>query len=351
MADVPGAGDVRTSPLDGSAGPALRMWFEAQVDGVPPYEMTAIRTASTSNEMWEVCDSAGSRWALRCPPAVGNAPTAHDIAREYRLLVALEGSRVPHPGPIAICADASLLGRPFYVMSHVDGVVLQSPVPPWVEVVANQAQIGVELLGAITALSAVDWRAQGLDGFGKPGGYLERQVDRWLGQLAKYRSRDLPGLSELAAWLRDQRVPEQSSAVLHGDYSLFNVLFAPDPPARLIAVVDWETATIGDPLVDLGWLVAQWSESGEAPIIEGGITQLPGMVGRRTLVERYAAVTGRDVTGVPYYAALASFKLACIVEGAWYRYSTGQNSNPQHARFERLVPNLIQHTLSISRDE
>jgi aminoglycoside phosphotransferase (APT) family kinase protein len=348
--DRTGAGEQRPSPLSLPGGPALGDWLAGNLDGHAPYDMAPIQTASTSNEMWEVSDADGRRWALRSPPAVKNAPTAHDVGREFRLLRALDGTDVPHPSPTAICRDDALLGRPFYVMAHVDGVVLQAPLPGWAQDPGNRGPIGTELVAAVAALGSVDWRNRGLDGFGKPEGFLERQVNRWLGQLARYQARDLPGLEELAGWLRQQQAPAQPSAILHGDYSLFNVLFSRTGP-RLTAVVDWETATIGDPLVDLGWLVAQWSEPGEPPVIETGITHLEGMAGRSELVAEYARLTGRDTSAIAYYAALASFKLACIVEGAWYRFSRGQTTNPRHARFERLVPRLIQHALSISRGE
>lgn len=343
--------EVRTSPLEGPSGDALAQWLEQNVPGRAPYTLIAMQAASTSNEMWEVRDADGQRFALRRPPAIKNAPTAHDVLREFRLIGALDGTDVPHPSPVAVCHDEALLGAPFYVMTHVDGIVLQPPLPAWAEVPANRAPIGLELVDAIAKLSRVDWQAQGLAGFGKPDGYLDRQVDRWLGQLAKYRTRDIPGLDRLATWLREHRPAAQPSGILHGDYSIFNVLFAPEAPARLVAVVDWETATIGDPLVDLGWVVAQWSEAGEPPVLDTGITHLEGMASRRDIVQRYAEQSGRDVSAVAYYAALASFKLVCIVEGSWHRFVNGRSTNPKHAVFEKLVPELTQHALAITRGE
>lgn len=345
------ADEVRTSPLDGPSGAALSRWLEENVPGSAPFTLTAMQAASTSNEMWEVRDAAGLRWALRRPPKVKNAPSAHDVLREFRLIGALDGTDVPHPSPVAACHDESLLGAAFYVMTHVDGIVLQPPLPDWAEVPAERRPIGLELVDAIAALSRVDWRAQGLEGFGKPEGYLDRQVDRWLGQLDRYRTRDIPGLDDLAAWLRAQAVPAQEPGVLHGDYSIFNVLFGSTAPARLVAIVDWETATIGDPLVDLGWVVAQWSEQGEPPVLESGITHLDGMATRREIVDRYAERSGRDTSSIAYYAALASFKLVCIVEGTYYRFSHGQSTNPKHAVFETLVPDLTQHALRITRGD
>ncbi|GAA4548418.1 phosphotransferase family protein [Pseudonocardia xishanensis] len=329
--------------------PALQAWLETTLDGDGPYGLEPLQVGGTSNEMWVVHDAGQGRWALRMPPEIKNAPTAHDVTREFRLLAALEGTAVPHPGPVALCADPEVLGRPFYVMAHVDGVALRDPLPDWANDAEVRAGIGRELVDGVAALSEVDWRARGLDGFGRPDGFLERQVPRWMGQLAKYRTRDLPGVEDLADWLASRRVPEQSPALLHGDYSLFNVLFRPGAPARLVAIVDWETATVGDPLVDLGWLVAQWSEPGQEPVIAGGVTQLTGMGPRKALVERYAARTGREVGEIAFYAALATFKLACIVEGAWFRYASGRSGNPRHARFERLVPDLVRHGLEITR--
>jgi aminoglycoside phosphotransferase (APT) family kinase protein len=344
--------EIRASPLDGPYAGTLRAWLETELPGTGPWQFTAITAASASNEMWDVRDSTDGRYALRRPPAVRNAPGAHDVTREARLLSALEHTDVPAPRLIAACADEAVMGAPFYLMSHVDGVVLQDPLPaPYDADPATRHRIGLELVGALARLSDADWRGIGLGDFGRPEGFLDRQVDRWLGQLARYRTRDIPGLDELGAWLRANQPPAQPSGLIHGDYSLFNVLFAPEAPARLVAIVDWETATIGDPLLDLGWVLAQWSEPGEPAVLPTGITHQPGMATRAELVQAYAKRSGRTVDALPYYAALATFKLICIVEGSWYRWISGQSANPKHAQFETLGPDLAQHALAITRGQ
>jgi aminoglycoside phosphotransferase (APT) family kinase protein len=346
--------NIAPSPLVGLPADQLARlvaWCDKHLPGSDgPLEVSRISATGTSNEMFAI-RRGGDRWALRKPPRVKNAPSAHDVQREYRLLTALEGTAVPHPRPVAACDDPAVLGGPFYVMEHVDGFSPELPLGPPFDDPAVRHGLGIELVDGIAALARIDWRRAGLDGFGKPDGYLERQVDRWLGQLERYRTREIPGLDEVAAWLTVERPVMGAPAILHGDYSFFNVMFARDLPARLVAIVDWETATIGDPLVDLGWVLAQWSEAGEEPILHTNITHLPGMATRRELAARYAAQSGRPIADIRFYMVLAVFKLVCIIEGSYHRYVNGQSDNPQHALFETLVPTLALHASSIARGE
>jgi aminoglycoside phosphotransferase (APT) family kinase protein len=329
----------------------LAAWCAEHLPGAEyPLEVTPITATGTSNQMFEL-RRGPYRWVLRQPPRVKNAPSAHDVQREFRLLTALEGTVVPHPRPITACDDEAVVGGRFYVMDHIDGFSPQLPLGSPFDAPATRRGLGVELVDGIAELAGVDWRAAGLEGFGKPDGYLERQVDRWRGQLERYRTRAIPGLDDVAAWLTAEQPEMGAPAILHGDYSFFNVMFARELPARLVAVVDWETATIGDPLVDLGWVLAQWAEDGEEPVLENNITHLPGMVRRAELAERYAARTGRSVANVRFYMVLAVFKLVCIVEGSYYRYVHGDSDNSSHAIFETLVPRLAAHAHAIARGE
>lgn len=329
----------------------LVTWCDQHLSGGEhPVEVSRISATGTSNETFALRRGV-HRWALRKPPRVKNAPSAHDVQREYRLLTALDGTTVPHPHPVAACDDDSVLGGPFYVMEHVDGFSPELPLGAPFDDPATRHGLGIELVDGIAELSKVDWRAAGLDGFGKPDGYLERQVDRWLGQLERYRTREIPGLDDVAAWLTEEQPTMGAPAILHGDYSFFNVMFARGLPARLVAIVDWETATIGDPLVDLGWVLAQWSEAGQEPVLHTNITHLPGMATRVELAARYAEQSGRSIAGIRFYMVLAVFKLVCIIEGSYHRYVNGQSDNPQHALFETLVPTLALHAHSIARGE
>jgi aminoglycoside phosphotransferase (APT) family kinase protein len=280
-------------------------------------------------------------WVLRRPPAVKVHPTASDTLREWRILSALEGTAVPHPRPRLLCEDPEVLGATFMIMDVVDGFTpgagLESPFDT--EPAARRG-LAMAYVDGLVELSRVDWRARGLEGLGKPEGFLERQVGRWTGQLADYQSRELPEVDFLCTWLEDNRPGMSPAGILHGDYSPFNVMAARDLPARLAAIIDWDTGTIGDPLLDLGHLLARWTEPGEEPVLgppAGGLEHYPT---RREMAARYGERTGRDLTALAYYETLALFKLAVILEGHYARgRSAGiaDESNPMTAAVPRLM--------------
>src|SRR6478735_1455026 len=241
-----------------------------------PIRVTRITTGH-SNEVFRI--ERGDLVAiLRRPPRTPLSPTAHDMAREFRVLQAFNdptgwhgGRAVPVPVPIAVCTDADVIGAPFYLMQPVDGVVVREAVPASLAGTPDVARAcGYELVDALAGIHGFDWRAGGLDGFGRPDGYLERQVPRWIGQLERYKTRPLPDVDAAGQWLTAHVPPAQPPGVIHGDYKLDNVMLAPEPPVEIVAVVDWEQSTIGDPLVDLGWLLGLWAEPGDAASVVGG---------------------------------------------------------------------------------
>ncbi|ONH28088.1 hypothetical protein BL253_20785 [Pseudofrankia asymbiotica] len=321
----------------------LLAWLGGHLPVGPELVVTRISTGH-SNEMFRL-EMPGQVWLLRRPPRTANAPGAHSMAREFRVLRALRGSGVPHPEALVHCEDPEVVGAPFLVLSFVTGFAPTLPLPaPFTGDVAGQREMAGALVDALAAVARFDWRPAGLDGFGRPDGFLDRQVDRWLGQLARYRTRDLPWLDELSGWLRARQPARPVTGLLHGDYTWSNVMFAPDRPGRVAAVVDWEQSTVGDPLLDLGQLTGLWYEQGEDA---GGrdpralFCQLPGNLTRRELVERYARASGLPVDDIAFYQALALFKLACILEGGWARFRAGASDDPGHRNFERRVPALL----------
>ena len=332
--------------------PALELWLGDQLPGAgEPLEVERITTGH-SNEVFEV-RRGGHRWILRRPPRVPLSPTAHDMMREFRVLTALEGTTVPHPRPLVACPDPEVIGAPFYLMEPVDGFVLRTSLPPPFDAdVDARYGLGTELVDALAELACVDWRAAGLEGFGRPDGYLERQVDRWLGQLERYKTRDIPELDAVAPWIRANTPAMGDPAILHGDYKFDNVIFHHGAPARLAAVVDWEQATIGDPLVDLGWMLGLWDEPGEEPLGAGGsvVTTVDGLPTRDELAERYARRTGRSLEHLTYYKVLSLFKLACVLEGSYYRFVNKTSDDPMHGLFEFLVPALARRALTLSQE-
>jgi aminoglycoside phosphotransferase (APT) family kinase protein len=310
-------------------------------------------TSGSSNELFELHTDA-EPVILRRPPRQKLSASAHDVAREYRVLSALVGTPVPHPAPIHLCADETVIGTPFLLMSKVDGFHMKAPYPEHALRPGAMRAMMFDFIEVIAHLSRVDWEATGLTGFGRPAGYLDRQVGRWLGQLAHYQTRDLPRLAEVADWLRAHQPVSGPPGILHGDYQFLNVLFANDLPPRVAGVLDWEQSTIGDPLVDLGWVLGLWTQAGEESPLNafyGNASQVPGAPTRAELAERYAAVCGRPVEDRLYYEVLALFKLGCIAEGSYYRHIKGVSDTALHADFEWIVPKLIATAHAITEGE
>ncbi len=275
-------------------------------------------TGGKSNLTYVVTDGTGS-WVVRRPPLGHVLATAHDMPREYRVMTALRETAVPVPRTHLLCEDPEVLGAPFYIMEHVAGTPFRT-----LDEIAPLGSRGVrgvaaELVTTLGNLHAVDPEEVGLADFGRPTGFLERQVRRWSKQLEASRSRDIPGVDELRDGLA-AALPEQGApAIVHGDYRLDNVLVTDD--GRLTAVLDWEMATLGDPLVDLGLMLVYREHH-----VTGGqhpATSAEGFPGSTELVRMYAAATGRDVSRLGWYVAFGCFKLAVIAEGIHYRHSKG----------------------------
>jgi aminoglycoside phosphotransferase (APT) family kinase protein len=308
-------------------------------------------TTGHSNEVFRV--TRGERvFVLRRPPRTPLSPTAHDMAREYRLLRAFFGhASVPVPEPIACCTELDVLGVPFYLMAPVDGVVVRESLPaPLRDDPFSPRACADALVDALAGIHAFDWQAGGLSDFGKPDGYLARQVPRWLGQLERYATRPLPDVDAAGRWLQSHTPVMQAPAVIHGDYKLDNVMFAPDLPVELVAVVDWEQSTIGDPLVDLGWMIGLWIEPGERASLAGGspFAATADVPTRRDLVARYAEQSGRDVANLSFYCVLGLFKLACVMEGSFARFRAGTSDDAYFAALETGVPALARRALEFA---
>ena len=289
------------------------------------------------------------RWVLRRPPEVKNDPSASNIVREWRILTALDGTSVPHPTPRLLCEDPAVIGAPFLVMDVVDGFTPGFELPsPFADDPSLRFELGMAYVDGCAALSDVDWRARGLDGLGKPDGFLERQVPRWLAQLDRYRTRDLPELDFLTGWLDANRPAMSPPAIIHGDYSPFNVMVAPRPPVHLAAIVDWDTGTIGDPLLDIGHLLARWTEPGEESVIGEQAGGVAGYPTRAEMAARYEERTGRDLSALPYYEALALFKLAVILEGTFARERATGVPDDRNSMGE-IVPRLLAAAADFAR--
>jgi aminoglycoside phosphotransferase (APT) family kinase protein len=333
---------------------ALSRYLDDRLPGDGGFEVERHR-AGHSNETFFVGRS-GQRWVLRRPPAGTFLPTAHDVMREYRVLSALADRPVRAPRPVLACEDESVIGAPFYLMEEVSGTVVRDQLPPFIDEGrdAERQAVGEELIDALVELHAVDWREAGLEGWGKPTGYLERQVRRWTGQLtlATRLSRPLPDLFEVGEWLAERIPASPPSTIVHGDYKLDNVVLSPDGPVRLRAILDWEMSTIGDPLADLGYLLSFWREPDDPPdpvlIEQVELTRLRGFSTREDLVGRYSERSGRHVGDLSWYQVLATWKLAILLEGSYARYLAGVTDDPFFAELERGVPALARRALEVA---
>ncbi len=301
-----------------------------------------------SNLTYEVGDGRDVV-VVRRPPLGHVLATAHDMVREFRVMSALAGSAVPVPDALALCEDPDVIGAPFYVMSRVDGDVLRSPEQTAPLSEAQRARLAERLVDCLADLHGLDPDSVGLGDFGRPAGYLARQVRRWSEQLERSRSRQIPGLELLRDGLAAS-VPESArAAILHGDYRLDNVIVRPvaDGELEIAAVLDWEMATLGDPLADLGLLVVYWDGlSGLDNPVASGAGATAGFPPGSVLVRRYAERTGADVDGLGWYVALGYFKLAVVLEGIHFRWQAGQTVGEGFERIGDAVPPLVQAGLA-----
>ena len=281
----------------------------------------AFISGGTQNEIYEV-RRGDLHAALRIPPPGAPAPRDKGILREWRIIEALHGSDVPHTPAIACCEDENVLGRPFYLMGFVDG---WSPMntegwPPSFDTdLEARRGLAYQLVEGIALLSKVDWRARGLEELGRPDGFHERQVDRWTAFLERIKQRELPGFEAAAAWLRAHEPLDYIPGLMHGDYQFANVLYHHGAPARMAAIVDWEMGTVGDPKLDLGWVVHSWPEEGSDSGDGFSYVDMRGMPSRSEILDHYSKISGRQVDDIDYYMILAKWKLAVVLEQGYQR--------------------------------
>jgi aminoglycoside phosphotransferase (APT) family kinase protein len=326
-------------------------WFEANVPGVRPPLAVRQLAGGRSNLTYRVGDVAGHDWVLRRPPLSGVLPSAHDMGREHRVLAALAGTPVPVPATFGRCQDPAVTGAPFYVMAYVDGIVPrdEATVAAGLDPPARAAAAS-SLVDALVALHAVDPGQVGLGELGRHSGYLERQLARWQRQLAQSRTRPLPALDEvhrrLAANLPAQVGPAR---IVHGDFRLDNVVLS--PAGRVLAVLDWELCTLGDPLADVGLLLVYWAEPGDRTLpLRAAPTVMPGFPGRAAVAKAYATRSGRDLSELDTYVAFASWKLAVILEGVVARHAGGAygEGDDSWRGFAEVVVQLADQALELT---
>jgi len=317
--------------VDGIDVERVSAWFAATIPGAELPLRFQLIAGGRSNLTFSVHDAAGRAYALRRPPTSHVLPTAHDMAREHRIIAALGPTGLPVPPALGVCTDVEVNGSPFYVMGFVDGLIVRAP-----EVVAEldlpaRHHAGESLIDVLAGIHDVDVDAVGLGDLARKDAYIARQLKRWSGQYEQSRAMGGPDVAEVESVHRllVERIPEQQgAAIVHGDYRLDNCVLAPDGTVR--AVLDWELCTLGDPLADLGMLLVYWAEPGDpTTALEEAPTQQPGFARRDELIARYAARSARDLSQLDYYVAFASWRVACILAGVYARYAGGAGGGDQ----------------------
>jgi len=302
----------------------LAEWMDEQ--GLPgkgaPLEAEYL-SGGTQNEIYKLTRDDFTS-VIRIPPAAAPADRDKGIMREWRIIQGLDGTDVPHTEAVAACEDKSVLGRSFYLMGYVDG---WSPMDhreawpaPFDTDLDARAGLAYQLAEGIALLSKVDWKAQGLQDLGRPEGFHDRQVDRWTAFFERIKGREIEGLDVATKWLQNHRPLDYIPGLMHGDYQFANVMFQHGAPAKLAALVDWEMGTVGDPKLDLAWMVMNWPEDMNSPsAAEATYVDLRGMPNRSDLVQHYSEISGRQVDDLDYYLVLAKWKLAIVLEQGFQR--------------------------------
>ncbi len=331
---------------------AVTAWFAEHVPEAKPPLSFALITGGHSNLTYRVEDSKGQRFVLRRPPLGAVIATAHDMGREHKIIAAVGQTEVPVPPALGLCEDESVNGAPFYVMGFVDGHVLtDSKITSEVIDVPARARLGAHVIEVLADLHALDPDAIGLGDLGRKESYLARQIKRWSTQWEKTKTRELPAMEEVAAGLNERMPVQIGASIVHGDYRLGNMLSLSE--GRVAAVLDWELCTLGDPLADIGYIMNNWAEPGEA--VAGAAAVSPTVCGgfptRAEFLARYAERTGRDVSQVNYYRAFQYWRLASIVEGVLARYLKGVMGNAGDTdAFRAQVDGLAQAAVTQLRE-
>jgi aminoglycoside phosphotransferase (APT) family kinase protein len=338
------AAELELAPL------LVRRPLEAYLDslglGSGPIEAETVGDGH-SNITYLIRRDGGEEWVLRRPPRPPLPPSAHDVLREARLLSAVEDRDVRTPRVLAACDDEAVIGAPFYVMEKVEGNVIVTEIPEELDTPGQRRLIAEELIDSLVEIHAVDWESCGLEGYGKPTGYLERQLRRFSGLWEHNKTREVPILEQTTDWLREHMPESGRATIVHGDYRLGNTMYAHGTPARLVSIFDWELATIGDPLADVGYLTATYGEDGGPLGQLNNVTRAEGFPTREELIDRYEAASGRSMSDVGWYRTLAMWKSAVFLEGSYKRLLAGTTDDPFFKLLDEGVPAIAQHAWDI----
>jgi aminoglycoside phosphotransferase (APT) family kinase protein len=358
MAKSPTAGDARpVRPTEQLDWPHLQAYLREQLAGrdIPGLDLSHAleieQFPGGHSNLTYLIRFGEVELVLRRPPLGPVAPTAHDMAREFRWLAAVHPVFPRAPQPYVLCEDASIIGSTFYVMERRRGVVIRYDEPAGVADPDVRRRISEAVVDTLAELHAVDVSRNGLNTLGKPAGFVERQVRGWSERWQRSKTTDVPEMDALTAWLRDQLPGDPARpTIVHGDFKLDNLMLDADDLGRIVAVFDWEMSALGDPLVDLGILLAYWSPTAP-PGQRDTLTPVTGGTGwfsRDEIVERYGARSGRDLSRLRYYEVFALFKIAVVIQQIYFRYVRGQTDDPRFAHFGDRVLHLARQAAALA---
>lgn len=342
MTDIDHATDIREGEALDTA--ALAAWFRGHVPELAGEIQLKQFPGGASNLTYSLTVD-GREYVLRRPPFGSNVASAHDMGREYEVLSRLQGIFDYAPRPVVHCTDESVIGAEFYVMERLTGIVVRRDLPENMDLSPDQARALCEsLLDVQAALHTIDVDAAGMADFGKPRGYVERQVHGWNKRYRNARTDDVPDCEKIMAWLEDKMPPDPGrTAIVHNDYKLDNVVLDPDDPTSIIGVLDWEMATLGDPVMDFACSMSYWVQADDPETLQAvrmGPTNIPGMLTRDEMVARYQEKTGFNVDNWDYYYVFGLFRLIVIVQQIYKRYKEGKTSDERFKAFKMFVPVL-----------
>ncbi|MFI6454133.1 phosphotransferase family protein [Streptosporangium amethystogenes] len=330
--------------------PRLVEWIAANVPGAGESTGVSLIAGGRSNLTY-IVETSERRLVLRRPPLGHVLPTAHDMRREWRVISALAPTSVPVPEPVAFCADQDVIGAPFYLMAHVDGAAVRSQEDTRDLTPEQTRRLSERLAEVLAEIHAIDYEKAGLGDFGRPEGYMARQLERWGQQWERSKTGELPAYDRLVALLRERLPARSASTLVHGDYRLDNTLVRISPDPDILAVVDWEMSTLGDPLADLGLTLTYWQDPGDterASIpVAAGVTVAPGFLTAREFAAHYAEVSGADLSDLDFYLAFGNYKLAVIVEGIHARFKQGKTVGEGFEHIGAAVPTLVDRALRV----
>lgn len=326
---------------------ALTQWLDSRTpDGVDGPLAVDLLAGGRSNPTFAVSDRTRS-WILRRPPYGHVLPSAHDMGREFRVLSALGDTSVPVPTLVGLCTDESVIGAPFYVMDRLEGRTLRTQDDTRTLTSEQRRGLGEAMLDTLVAIHQIDPEEVGLTDWGRPTGYLERQLDRWSRQWDSSQTRSLSAVSEVLGRLRSAMPTAELPGIVHGDFKIDNLMLDLDDPTRIVGVLDWEMSTLGETLTDVGILCSFWDQEGEPyNPITAGATALPGFGSRAEVIEGYASRRSIEVGGLDWFMAFADFKLAVILEGIHARHAQGQTVGDGFAGIGEMVEPLLERALA-----